>query len=199
MDRGKSEAKLKLGRLPPLACRKCGLTIKRDKHFLTEYQMPKIMKQIILNAYIFAAAVIGVHAQQTGTANPNPVDPAVIAKLTGTWTNQMESTLTISNIDPASGQITGNYVSSTGASPTAFPLLGWVNTSAPNTNHVDHAVVVSFSVRWGTFGSVTAWNGTYTTHDKQPEIVGQWLLSRPNTDFAWDHVLVGQDQFHRTN
>jgi hypothetical protein len=57
---------------------------------------------------------------------------------------------------------------------------------------------VSLSVRWGKVGSVTAWNGYYyTPAGKQPVIVGQWLLARPNTMFEWDHVLAGQDQFHR--
>jgi hypothetical protein len=157
------------------------------------------MKNILLNILLSLLAVSGVNAQQVSPANPNPVDPAIIAQLTGTWKNQLGSTLTISNIDASSGQISGSYRSPSGAgSNTEYPLLGWVNTIQPGTSHTNHVVVVSFSVRWGQIGTVTAWNGSYTINDNPPVIIGQWLLSRPNSDYGWDHVLTGQDQFHRS-
>ncbi|HTS17713.1 MAG TPA: avidin/streptavidin family protein [Verrucomicrobiae bacterium] len=154
------------------------------------------MKRTLLRVMFSLFVCCQGYSQHAQAAATNPVDPAIITQLTGTWTNQLRSTLTITKIDPTTGQISGNYTTPSAGS-TQYPLIGWVNTQPPSTNHPDNAVVISFSVRWGDIGSVAAWNGIYTTNNKQSTITGQWLLSRPNSDFSWDHVLVGQDQFHR--
>jgi hypothetical protein len=127
----------------------------------------------------------------------NPLDPTVTTNLVGSWTNDLKSVLTIVAVDAQSGAITGNYRlnPASGLPPdVVFPLQGWVNTKAPDKNHPNHVTVVSFSVRFGTVGSVTAWNGYY---DGSQSILGQWLLSRPNSDYDWDHILAGQDRFRR--
>ena len=133
-------------------------------------------------------------AAATGDITKNPVDPIIIKELVGDWKNELNSTLSIKRIDPNSGLITGSYASPSGTPGQAFPLTGWVNT-APATTKGDHVVVVSFSVRWGKIGSVTAWNGFYRLQSNTPTIIGQWHLARPNTDFPWDHILTGQDRF----
>jgi hypothetical protein len=124
----------------------------------------------------------------------NPVDPVITNALQGEWTNELGSILKIAAIDAGSGLISGSYKSPSGGGWTEFPLIGWVNTKPPSDTNQNHVVVVSFSVRWGQIGSVTAWNGYYNSN---ASIVGQWLLSRPNTGFIWDHVLAGQDRFTR--
>jgi hypothetical protein len=140
------------------------------------------------------------HAADAVVADPNPVDPTIIRELVGKWMNQLESKLIIKKIDQQTGQITGTYQTKAGAGTQGqiFPMIGWVNSAPVDPKNPDHVIVVSFSVRWGKVGSVTAWNGYYyTPAGKQPVIVGQWLLTRPNTMFEWDHILAGQDQFHR--
>ena len=133
----------------------------------------------------------------TDTSTPpvaaSGVDPAIINELQGSWKNQLGSTLAIKQIDVTTGQITGTYKSPSGTSGQEFPVLGWVIHSAPAGK--DNVVVVSFSVRWGPYGSVTSWNGSYKLVDGKPVILGQWLLVRSNSDFAWDHTLTGLDTF----
>jgi hypothetical protein len=125
-----------------------------------------------------------------GDPTVNPIDPTVAKKLEGEWHNQLKSTLIIKSVDPQTGAITGSYRSPSGTTGNPFPLVGWVNVVEP-AEKKDNVVIVSFSVRWGTYGSITAWNGYF----RDNKIVGQWLLTRSNSDFPWDHILTGQDQF----
>jgi hypothetical protein len=139
----------------------------------------------------------GVGARTAKAADPNPVDPTIINELVGTWKNELNSELTIRAVDKTTGAVSGSYrtVAQNGTSGDDYPLSGWVN-HAP-ANNQNHVVVISFSVRWGQIGSVTTWNGYYATVNNSPTIVGQWLLSRSNSSFEWDHILTGQDRFHR--
>lgn len=116
--------------------------------------------------------------------------------LVGEWKNELPkpSTLSIKSVDPGTGAIAGSYFSPLGAGQQAFPLVGWVNTLPPRGGK-DNVVVISYTVRWGQIGSITAWNGWFRADGKQPVIVGQWLLSRPVTDYPWDHLLAGQDRY----
>jgi hypothetical protein len=148
---------------------------------------------------IFAALVLSLICGRAYCQNapaPNPVDPAIINQLVGIWTNELQSTLTISAIDHTTGQISGTY-KITADPNTDYPLMGWVNTKpAGNTNN-DHQAVVSFSVRWGQAGSVTSWNGNFTTNNNSPVLIENWFLSVPNSSAIYNHVSVGQDQFYR--
>lgn len=133
------------------------------------------------------------------TAPPNPVDPAIVNELVGDWKNGLNSTLHIEAIDPATGKIDGSYISPQGTNGTAFPLVGWVNTKA-NRQGAFPVVVISWTVRFGTAGSITGWTGFYAALPKDgpthtPTIVGQWNLGRVDGDYEWDHILAGQDRF----
>jgi len=116
------------------------------------------------------------------------------ANLVGTWTNQLGSTLNITAVDANTGQITGNYKSPSGAGQTEFPLIGWVNTKAP-VQGKDNVTVVSFSVRWGSIGSITTWAGYIRAANNVTTLTAQWFLTRPISDFPWDHILTNQDVF----
>ena len=110
------------------------------------------------------------------------------------WINQLGSTMTITSVDPTTGQIAGTYKSPSGTSGATYPLIGWIN-SVPPVPGQDNVVVISFSVSWGTIGSVTAWNGYVRLVGGQPTITGQWILSSANTTFSWNHLLTNQDTF----
>jgi len=129
------------------------------------------------------------------------IDPAIIAALKGEWKNQLNSILNIESINSTTGQVTGKYRSGSGAGNDYFPMIGWINTQQPPTPYADNATVISFSVRWAkpgvNYGSVASWNGYYAVKDGKPTIVGQWLLSRANSSFVWDHTYAGQDIFLR--
>lgn len=133
-------------------------------------------------------------AQATSDVTVNPVDPTLIRELVGDWQNDLKSTLSIKSIDPATGRLDGTYRSPSGTPGQAFPVVGWINTK-PAEAEKDNVIVVSFSARWGKIGSVTAWNGYYRLVGTVPRIVGQWNLSRANSDFEWDHIIAGQDRF----
>jgi hypothetical protein len=115
--------------------------------------------------------------------------------LIGKWQNQLEkpSTLTIQTIDAATGMLHGQYhEGSTGADE---PVIGWVNDAPPGTG--DNVRVLSFTVRWSKFGSVTGWTG-YLRNDPKtsvPTLYMQWNLARCNSQFDWDHILANQDRF----
>lgn len=145
------------------------------------------------------AATLTRQATASDPAPPNPIDPALVTALQGKWKNELKSLMTINTIDAASGAISGVYQildKQTGQLSKEFPLVGWVNT-APAVSGSDNAVVVTFAVRFGTFGSSTVWSGYYKNpQGGQPVIVGQWLLSRPNASDDWAHILAGQDQFN---
>lgn len=129
-----------------------------------------------------------------GNPTANPLDPATAKHFEGTWKNEMGSVMTITSVDAQTGSVTGTYRTATGAGNVEFPLAGWVNVVSASPNRPDHTIVVSFSVRWGQIGSITGWVGT-CKGGQNDLIVGQWLLARPNSDFAWDHILAGQDRF----
>jgi hypothetical protein len=113
----------------------------------------------------------------------------------GDWVNQLGSTLSITAVDPQSGQITGMYASPSGTGGQKFPLIGWVNTAPPAPNK-DNAVIISFSVRWGAYHTVTSWTGVCRATSSGDTLNALWHLGDPVADFEWKHVVSGQDTFH---
>jgi len=111
----------------------------------------------------------------------------------GTWINELGSKMVIKSIDE-SDMIQGTYVSPSGGGSMSYPLVGWVNHS-PSMRPYNNAHVISFSVRWGKIGSITAWTGTCTTKDGTPTIKTIWNLARSNSQFDWDHILTNSDTF----
>lgn len=148
----------------------------------------------------FALLLLGAAATQSAEPPASPstpaksqIDPGVINELIGKWKEALGSTLDITAIDATTGAMTGTYTSPSGTGGNAFALVGWVNTAPIDPKAPSNVAVVCFSVSWGPIGSVTTWNGYYNA--KSARIIGQWLLSRANSQFIWDHIFTGQDQF----
>jgi hypothetical protein len=114
--------------------------------------------------------------------------------LNGEWVNQLGSTLSIEKVDSSTGSISGTYQSPSGTAGQKHPLVGWLNKSNP-VQGKDNITVVSFSVNWGTYGSVTSWSGTCSSTSEKPTIKTIWNLVRSNSDFSWDHILTNSDTF----
>jgi hypothetical protein len=85
-----------------------------------------------------------------------------------------------------------------------YPVVGWINSapaesSAPSkAGKGDHAEVITFAVRWGTLGGISAWTGTCSVNSQSSgleQISALWHTTRPNTGFVWDHTLTGSDRF----
>ena len=112
-----------------------------------------------------------------------------INNLIGTWHNELGSTLKITSINPTTLQMFGTYTLNSG---NQFPILGWANTLPPANNHV---LSLAFSVRFGSFGSITSWTGYLSNKKGVWTITTIWNLTRPNSDQPWDHIITNCDVF----
>ena len=112
----------------------------------------------------------------------------------GRWKNERGSVLEIRNYDAATGAISGQYISNSGTTGSD-PIVGWINSAPPETKG-DHTEVITFLVRWGTVGSVSAWTGTcaVNSHSGLEQISALWHTARPNSEFEWQHILTGADR-----
>jgi hypothetical protein len=137
-----------------------------------------------------AIALLIVVSRMADAAAPTCANPV------GAWKNHLTSpsTLTIRYIDSTTGMMTGTYRSPSGTTGQDYPMVGWMNQAASAAGK-DDAVILSFSVRWTSYGSVTSWTGVCRTTNNKSVLSAMWLLGRPVTDFEWDHVLGGQDIF----
>ncbi|WP_082064844.1 avidin/streptavidin family protein [Xanthomonas sp. MUS 060] len=113
----------------------------------------------------------------------------------GKWKNELGSTLIVSEFDAPSGKISGNYISPSGTTGATYPMVGWINNAPASKSN--NRTVFTFSVRWGSYGSVTAWTGTCIdgTSYKPAVITTLWHLARGSSDYSWDHVLTNSDGF----
>jgi hypothetical protein len=125
---------------------------------------------------------------QIAFASPN------CSNLVGDWANQLKSTLSITNINATTGLITATYTSPSGTGGQPFAAIGWVN-AAPPASSMDNAPVISFSVQWGSYGSITSWTGYCSVISGVPTITTVWHLARANSQFNWDHILTNSDLF----
>lgn len=125
--------------------------------------------------------------------------PPTCAQPVGKWSDESQSIIEIETYDTATGALSGQFISpSEGAS---WPIVGWINrgpaaSSTPGkAGKGDHADVVTLAVRWGEYGSVTAWTGTCTVNAKSgfAQISTLWHTSRPNTEREWQHTLTGPE------
>ena len=132
--------------------------------------------------------------------------PPTCTQPVGKWKNRQKSVLEIKTYDTATGAISGEYTSHSGASASSmpYPVVGWINSapaesSAPGkAGKGDHAEVITFAVQWGTLGGISAWTGTCAVNSQSSgleQISALWHTTRPNTGFEWDHTLTGSDRF----
>jgi hypothetical protein len=130
--------------------------------------------------------------------------PPTCTQPVGKWKNRQKSVLEIKTYDTATGAISGEYTSHSGASASSmpYPVVGWINSapaesSAPNkAGKGDHAEVITFAVRWDALGSISAWTGTCAVNSQSSgleQISALWHTTRPNTGFEWDHTLTGSE------
>ena len=102
----------------------------------------------------------------------------------GTWRNELGSLLVITKVN--SGAIAGTYANYA-ALGSPVNLVGWVNT----TGGTNYEKVVSFSVNWGSYGSVTSWSGTCSSNT----IKTIWNLARTTSNQVWSHIVTNSDTF----
>ncbi len=154
-----------------------------------------------MNKQIACSAVLGL-ALLNVCASVAAKPPSCIQPV-GRWKNVRGSVLEIRNYDAATGAISGQYISNSGAKGS-HPIVGWIN-SAPAESSAPgkaakghHAVTITFAVQWGTLGGISAWTGTCAVNSQSSgleQISALWHTTQPNTGFDWDHTLTGSDRF----
>jgi Avidin family len=109
----------------------------------------------------------------------------------GTWRNELHSEMNL-KID-AKGNVTGKYKTGVGtpAPSEEFDLVGFASGD-----------LLSFTVNFGAYGSLTSWSGQHTNEKGTELIKTMWLLARNVKDpdepkNLWGAVLTGYDIFQR--
>jgi hypothetical protein len=126
--------------------------------------------------------------------------PPTCARPLGKWNDEVKSVIEIKTYDTATGAISGQYISRSGAG--SWPMVGWINSepaesSAPGKPAKSDPDIFTLLVRWGDRGSVTAWTGTCAVNLQSgfAQISTLWHTARPNTGFEWEHTLTGSEVF----
>ncbi len=109
----------------------------------------------------------------------------------GKWRNELNSEMNLT-VD-AQGNVTGNYKTGVGSpGPTEeFTLFGFASDD-----------LLSFTVNFGTYGTLTSWVGQHTTESGGEVVKTAWLLVRNVKDpdepaNLWGTILTGHDNFKR--
>ncbi len=112
-----------------------------------------------------------------------------------TWQNELGSTLEVKGVNLQNGSFWGIYRSPSGTKGEGFKFTGFVNHALRSVDSSKHEVtVLSFLVSWGKYGSITAWTG-YIANDDPAKIITNWILARPVTNFPFEHLITGSDNF----
>lgn len=117
--------------------------------------------------------------------------PVPTVNFNGKWRNELNSEMNLT-VD-VQGNVTGKYKTGVGTpAPTEeFNLVGFASGD-----------LLSFTVNFGAYGSLTSWSGQHTVENKTEVIKTMWLLARNVKDpdepaNLWGAVLVGYDNFQR--
>jgi hypothetical protein len=115
--------------------------------------------------------------------------PAPTVDFNGKWRNELHSEMNLT-VD-AQGNVTGKYKTGVGtpAPSEEFDLVGFASGD-----------LLSFTVNFGTYGSLTSWSGQHTNERGTDVIKTMWLLTRNVKDSdepanLWGAVLTGYDNF----
>ncbi|MDX7902465.1 avidin/streptavidin family protein [Acinetobacter baumannii] len=121
----------------------------------------------------------------------SPTGGAEEINFLGEWVNELGSTLIIKSAN--NQQITGEYKTAKGApTPTeSFPLVGFISGD-----------LISFTVNFGIYGSLTSWVGQHTIEKAKEVIKSTWVLAKNIKDEdedknIWGSVLTGSNSFTR--
>ena len=147
----------------------------------------KTLPTLLLISMTFTAC--SQQIRQDTTSQIDAEQTCTCENMTGEWLNPSGSVLVIENVDKT-GSIKGHYLSSVGTDGQRFPLIGWVNQK-PHEAERDNTVAITFSVRWGEYGSITSWTGYCKNINDIPTIQTSWHLVRPVTDESYEHILTG--------
>ena len=114
----------------------------------------------------------------------------------GRWHNQLGSVLTISELS-RDGFLKGGYKSHVGTKGEYFKVNGVVNYQDLHTSR-NRDLVISFMVKWGSYGSVTSWVGYFEEVNGVLYLKTKWnLVSPPKALDSGLRILSNTDVFTR--
>jgi hypothetical protein len=100
------------------------------------------------------------------------------------WVNENGSIMTLTNVDPTTGLMTGTFVTAVGCGVGKVrPLTGFYNQLA-----------ITFTVNFQECQSATSWSGQMNQASNR--IVTLWYLAVSGPP-AWNSILAGTDVFTR--
>lgn len=140
----------------------------------------------------------GLVASSTASAGPREVAPQGSAgsPITGTWYNQLGSTMIITA--SPDGSLTGTYESAVGNAENRYVLVGRYDTAGVAGSGTALGWAVAWRNEFRNAHSATTWSGQYFGGDS-PRITTKWLLTSGTTPAdEWRSTLVGADFFTRT-
>ena len=109
-----------------------------------------------------------------------------LCDFTGTWVNELNSTMTIAQTGTV---LSGTYASavSAGGSSTQGDLLGYADGD-----------LIAFVVHWQDFQAITAWVGQLDPNGRTDTINTLWqMTSQVPTGDEWASINAGSDFFTR--
>lgn len=111
----------------------------------------------------------------------------------GTWKNELGSTMVIEGIE--SDRIKGSYKTKVGqpGDEEQFELIGFTSGD-----------LITFTVNFGKYGSLTSWTGQLTLEDRKAKIKTLWHLAvdindEEEPDKMWSAIWSGADNFFRVH
>lgn len=115
--------------------------------------------------------------------------PVPSVDFTGTWRNELDSEMDLTVL--TNGEVKGTYRTGVGKpTPTEeFPLRGFASGD-----------LLTFTVNFGKYGSLTAWVGQHTVRGKDEVIETLWHLAKNVPDDEepqklWGAILAGANRF----
>ena len=129
--------------------------------------------------------------QYFSTIQSLQAEPTPTVNFNGKWRNDLRSEMDL-NVD-AAGAVTGIYRTAVGSpgNKEEFPLAGFATGD-----------LLSFTVNFGKYGSLTSWAGQHTVEGGAEKIRTMWLLARNVVESKeekemWGAILTGADTFRR--
>ncbi|GAW00357.1 structural origins of high-affinity biotin binding To Streptavidin [Lentinula edodes] len=130
------------------------------------------------------------------TVAPTATLGHIVGELSGTWINELGSTVTL--IADLEGGLSGQYNSAVGNALSFYNLTGRFDTLPPAGRGVSVGWVVTWKNKYLNAHSTTTWSGQYFNKSGSETIITQWLLTRSTTpDNVWASTTIGHDEFIR--
>lgn len=152
-------------------------------------------RKILFAVFALLLATVTVTASATADSREAAAPQRHTAGITGTWYNQLGSTLIVTATED--GGLTGTYESAVGNAQNRYVLTGRYDTAPTGGSGTALGWTVGWRNEYRDAHSATTWSGQFFGGDKA-RITTQWLLTSGTTEAnEWQSTMVGHDLFGR--